>query len=62
MGVEMNVYTLDPPPDVTVKDLTDLFVLLQPHIDKKLFMQAPENVKRMFKLSIFSASPSNMLN
>lgn len=58
----MNVYKLDPPPDVSLKDLSDLFVLLQPIIDKKLFMQAPENVKRLFKLSIFSDSPSQMMN
>ncbi len=62
MEGSMNVYKLDMPPDVTLKDIADLFVLLQPHIDKKLFMQAPENVKRLFKLSIFSQSPSNMLN
>lgn len=58
----MDIYRLDPPQDVTVKDLTDLFKLLQPHIDKKLFMQAPENVKRMFKPSVFSTSPSSAIN
>ena len=58
----MQVYKLEPPSDVTIKDIADLFALLQPHIDSKLFRQAPDNVKRMFKLSIHSTSPSNMLN
>lgn len=58
----MNLYTFTPPADMTLKDLTDLVKLLQPHIDSKLFKQAPENVQRLFKPSIFSKSPSEMWN
>lgn len=58
----MDIYRLDPPADVTLKDIADLLALLQPMIDKKLFMQAPDNVKRLFKPSIYSTSPSSMLN
>lgn len=58
----MGIYRLDPPPDVTLKDLTDLFVLLQVHIDNSMFVKAPDNVKRLFKPSVLGESPSNMVN
>lgn len=58
----MEIFRLDPPADVTTKDLVDLLILLQPHIEASTFYAAPENVKRMFKPSVFSESPSRCLN
>lgn len=58
----MDIYKLDPPADTTLKDLTDLLTLLQPLIDAKLYAQAPANVKRLFKPSIYGSSPTNALN
>lgn len=58
----MDIYKLEPPADTTLKDITDLLTLLQPLIDQKLYLQAPDNVKRLFKPSIYSASPSNSFN
>ena len=58
----MDIYKLEPPADTTLKDITDLLALLQPLIDQKLYLQAPDNVKRLFKPSIYGASPSHSLN
>ena len=58
----MDIYRLDPPADISLKDLTDLLVFIQPCIDLNTFLAAPENIKRMFKPSVYSTSPSNSLN
>ena len=58
----MDIYQLDPPPDVTLKDITDLLVFIQPCIDEKAFMAAPENIKRLFKPSVYSTAFSSALN
>lgn len=55
-------YAFDPPEDITLKDLADLFKTFMVSIDKKLYLEAPPNVKRMFKPSIMGPSPSRMLN
>jgi len=55
-------YTFDPPEEISVKDMTDLFRTLLVDIDKSIYMQAPENVKKMFRPSIFTKSPSKRLN
>jgi hypothetical protein len=62
MARQENIYTLDLPADLSLKDVADLLTLFQPHIDAALFNRAPANVRRLFKPSVFSESPSNMLN
>ena len=56
------VYTFDPPEDITIKDLADLFKTFMVAVDSRLYEESPPNVKRMFKPSILNPSPSKMLN
>lgn len=55
-------YQFDPPSDITIKDLADLFKTFMVAIDQNLYKEAPPNVKRMFRPSILGPSPSKMLN
>ena len=55
-------YTFDPPADLTIKDVADLFRVFAIEVDRSMYLNAPENVKRLFKPSIMSPSPSRMLN
>ena len=55
-------YIFDPPADISIKDLADLFKTFMVAVDHKLYQEAPPNVKRMFKPSILGPSPSKMLN
>lgn len=56
------IYKFDPPADISVKDISDLIAFLQPHIDKKMYAQAPANIQRLFKPSVMNPSPSRMYN
>ena len=55
-------WTFDPPEKMTVEDLADLFRVFRVEIDDRVYHEAPANVKRLFKPSIFSPSPSRMIN
>lgn len=55
-------YTFDPPADITLKDFADLFRTFLVEVDSKLYHDAPANVQRMFKPSIFGPSPSKAMN
>lgn len=55
-------YTFDPPKDLTLDDLADLFRLFRVEVDRKMYNEAPVHVQRLFKPSIFSSSPSKMVN
>ena len=55
-------YMFDPPANMTIEDIADLFKVFRIEVDQAMYTEAPDNVKRMFKPSIFSPSPSRMLN
>ena len=63
-GANMPVqrYTFDPPADITLKDFADLFRSFLVEVDHSVYKDAPDNVKRMFKPSIYGPSPSSSLN
>ena len=55
-------YVFDPPLDVSLKDLADLFKAFHVEVDQKVYNNAPANVKRLFRPSILGPSPSRFLN
>jgi hypothetical protein len=60
-GKKMN-YSFDPPENVTIKDLADMFKLFAVEIDNDLYQGASENVKRLFKPSIKNLPANKTLN
>jgi hypothetical protein len=55
-------YQFDPPSDISLKDVTDLLRAYLMEIDKELYMRAPENVRRLFRPSILTPSPSKKVH
>lgn len=55
-------YMFDPPADFKLADLAELFKVLRVEVDRSVYNEAPANVKRLFKPSIFEPSPSKMVN
>ena len=55
-------YLFDPPDDISVKDLADLFKTVMVAMDRRTYDESPPNVQRLFKPTILGPSPSKMLN